>query len=120
MGKHENISIFPSTRCNVLASSVSRFQEVIFLYNTSMISNDLLAILCCPETKQDLVAADPSLVEKLNQKVERRELKTRAGETVTQKLEGGLIRADRQFLYAIRSDIPIMLIDESIPLAGLL
>ena len=85
-----------------------------------MISNDLLSILCCPETKQDLTVARTSLIEKINQKIEKRELKTRGGEVVTQKIEGGLIRADQQFLSAIRSDIPIMLIDEAIPLAGFL
>ena len=81
-----------------------------------MISNDLLSILCCPETRQDLSVAEASLIEKLNQKIEKKQLKTRGGETVAQKIEGGLIRADKQFLYAIRSDIPIMLIDEAIPL----
>ena len=85
-----------------------------------MISSELLAILCCPETKQDLCVADASLIEKINQKIEKRELKTRGGEVVAQKIEGGLIRADKQYLYAIRGDIPIMLIDEAIPLAGLL
>ncbi len=85
-----------------------------------MIKPELLDILCCPETKQDLTVADASLIEKLNQKIEKRELKTRKGETVTQKIEGGLIRADKQFLYAIRSNIPVMLIDEAIPLIGIL
>jgi uncharacterized protein YbaR (Trm112 family) len=85
-----------------------------------MISHDLLSILCCPETKQALFEADVSLIEKLNQKIEKKQLKTRGGEVVSQRIEGGLIRADKQFLYAIRSDIPIMLIDEAIPLAGVL
>jgi uncharacterized protein YbaR (Trm112 family) len=85
-----------------------------------MISSELLSILCCPETKQALCVADAPLIEKLNQKIERRELKTRGGEAVTQKVEGGLIRADKQYLYAIRGDIPIMLIDEAIPLPGVL
>ena len=85
-----------------------------------MISNELLSILCCPETKQDLAVASASLIEKINQKIGKHELKTRGGEAVTQKIEGGLIRADKQYLYAIRGDIPIMLIDEAIPLAGIL
>ena len=78
-----------------------------------MISNELLSILCCPETKQDLCVADASLIGKLNQKIEKRELKTRGGEGVAQKIEGGLVRADKQYLYAIRGNIPIMLIDEA-------
>ncbi|MEI7751021.1 MAG: Trm112 family protein [Candidatus Omnitrophota bacterium] len=85
-----------------------------------MVSSELLSILCCPETKQDLSVADASLIEKINQKIEAKQLKARGGETVKQKIEGGLIRTDKQFLYAIRGDIPIMLIDEAIPLAGFL
>ncbi len=84
-----------------------------------MISSELLAILCCPETKQDLTVADASLIEKINQRIEKRELKNRGGETVAQKVESGLVRADKQYLYAIRGDIPIMLIDEAIPLQNL-
>ena len=37
------------------------------------------------------------MIEKINQKIEKHELKTRGGETVTQKIEGGLVRADRGF-----------------------
>jgi uncharacterized protein len=85
-----------------------------------MLSGELLSILCCPETKQDLTVADASLVEKINQKIEKRELKNRGGEEVVQKIEGGLVRADKRYLYAVREDIPVMLIDEAIPLAGIL
>lgn len=85
-----------------------------------MVSSELLSILCCPETKQDLTVADASLIEKINQRIGKRGLKTRGGEGVAQKIEGGLVRADKEYLYAIRGDIPIMLIDEAIPLAGFL
>jgi uncharacterized protein YbaR (Trm112 family) len=85
-----------------------------------MISSELLSILCCPETKQGLLAAEPSLIEKINQKIEKRELKNRRGEWITKKIEAGLFREDKQFLYVIRGDIPVMLIDEAIPLAGIL
>lgn len=85
-----------------------------------MITDELLSILCCPETKQGLLAADASLIEKINQRIEKRELKTRGGAILGQKIEGGLLRADKKFLYAVRNDIPVMLIDEAIPLTGLL
>ncbi len=77
-------------------------------------------MLCCPETKQDLTAADASLIEKINQKIEKRELKNRGGEVIIQKIESGLVRADKRYLYAVRRDIPVMLIDEAVPLAGIL
>ncbi|MFH0984748.1 MAG: Trm112 family protein [Candidatus Omnitrophota bacterium] len=85
-----------------------------------MLSSDLISILCCPETKQELAVADASLVEKINQKIARGELKNRGGAAITQKIEGGLVRADKKYLYAIRQDIPLMLIDEAIPIAGIL
>jgi uncharacterized protein len=82
-----------------------------------MLSQDLIDILCCPETKQELAVADASLVEKINQRIGMGELKNRGGVVVSQKIEGGLIRADKKYLYAIRQEIPVMLIDEAIPLA---
>jgi uncharacterized protein YbaR (Trm112 family) len=81
---------------------------------------ELLDMLCCPETKQDVALADASLVETLNRKIEAGDLKNRGGEILKEKLDSGLIRADRKFLYPVREDIPIMLIDEAIPLAGLI
>jgi uncharacterized protein len=81
---------------------------------------ELLDMLCCPETKQDVSLADAPLVEALNRKIEAGEIKNRGGEILREKLDSGLIRADRKFLYPVREDIPIMLIDEAIPLAGLI
>ncbi len=84
------------------------------------IDKDLLAILCCPDTKQDVSLADQALIAKLNGAVSRGELKNRAMKPVTETLDGGLIRADRKILYPIREDIPVMLIEEGIPLEGII
>ena len=84
-----------------------------------MVDAQLLEILCCPETRQGLVLASSSLVEELNRRVESGHLKNRAGETVRENMEAGLIREDKKFLYPIREDIPIMLIDEAIPVEDL-
>jgi uncharacterized protein YbaR (Trm112 family) len=81
-----------------------------------MIDAELLKILCCPETHQELRVADSALVEKLNQQAVAGTLKNRAGQPVKEKLDGGLVRADGKFLYPIRKDIPVMLVDEAIPL----
>jgi uncharacterized protein YbaR (Trm112 family) len=85
-----------------------------------MLSGELFSILCCPETRQDLTVADASLIEKINQKIEKRELKNRGGKVIAQKIESGLVRADKRYLYVVRGDIPVMLIDEAAPLAGIL
>jgi uncharacterized protein YbaR (Trm112 family) len=79
---------------------------------------DLLAILCCPDTKLDVSLADDALIDKLNEAVSRGTLKNKAQKPVTELLDGGLIRADRKMLYPIREDIPVMLIEEGIPLDG--
>jgi uncharacterized protein YbaR (Trm112 family) len=85
-----------------------------------MIDKELLDIIVCPETKQDLVLAEPGLIEKINQLIEKGELRNRSKQTVTEKIDGGLIRKDdRKYLYPIRDDIPILLIDESISLEEL-
>ena len=80
------------------------------------VDKDLLAILCCPETKLDVSLADETLIGKLNDAVSRGVLKNRAQKPVTELLDGGLIRSDRKVLYPIREDMPVMLIDEGIPL----
>ncbi len=81
------------------------------------ISKDLLDILACPETKQPLTLAEPPLVARLNARIQQGQLTNRRGLTVAEPLDGGLVRQDGQYLYPIREDIPIMLIDEAIPLA---
>ena len=82
------------------------------------ISQELLDILVCPETRQSLTLAEADEVMGINRQIARRELVNREGKTVTEPVEGALIRADRQVLYPIRDDIPIMLIDEAIALGG--
>jgi uncharacterized protein YbaR (Trm112 family) len=81
-----------------------------------MIDKDLLAILCCPETKQPVALADAVLVDKLNEAVTRGSLKNNGKKAVSEQMDGGLIRADQKILYPIRGGIPVMLIEEGIPL----
>ncbi len=81
-----------------------------------MIDAELLRILCCPETRQDVAPADAALIQKLNEQAAAGRLMNRGGQPVTEKIDGGLVRADGKFVYPIRKDIPIMLIDEAIAL----
>lgn len=83
------------------------------------VDKDLLAILCCPDTKLDVSLADVGLIEKINEAVGRGVVKNKAQKPVTEALDGGLIRSDRKILYPIRENIPVMLIEEGIPLDGL-
>ena len=77
---------------------------------------ELLDMLCCPETKEDVSLAEGALIDSLNRKIAAGQLKNRGGEVIKEKMESGLIRADRKVLYPVREDIPIMLIDEATPL----
>ena len=81
-----------------------------------MVDPELLSILVCPENKQPVVLADDDLVGKINSAIEAGAVKNRGGEAVDTPIDAGLVREDRAFLYPIRDDIPIMLIDEAIPL----
>lgn len=80
------------------------------------ISQELLEILVCPETKQSLTVAAEALVAQLNARMAQGGLKNRAGATVTEAIDSGLVREDGRYLYPVRDDIPIMLIDEAIAL----
>ena len=84
------------------------------------IDKDLLAILCCPDTKQDVNLADEALIATLNEAMSRGQLNNKGNKPVTEPLDGGLIRSDRKILYPIREDIPVMLIEEGIPLEGMI
>ena len=81
-----------------------------------MIDKELLAILACPETKEPVALAEEKLIAELNSRIARGEVKNRAGKTVEGKLDGGLMRADGAYLYPIQDEIPILLLNESIPL----
>ncbi len=80
-----------------------------------MISSELLAILVCPENKTPVSEISEALRDKINAAIAADALKNRAGEPVREPIDGGLIREDEQYVYPIRDDIPVMLVDEAIP-----
>lgn len=81
-----------------------------------MLDPDLLKLLCCPETHQGLRLAHAALLQELNQKVSAGQLRNRAGRAVAEKLEEALLREDGKILYPVRNHLPVMLIEEGIPL----
>jgi uncharacterized protein YbaR (Trm112 family) len=80
------------------------------------INKALLDILLCPDSRQSLTLAEPALLDTLNQRIRQGTLKNRVGTVVSDPIDGGLVREDRRYLYIVRDDIPVMLIDEAIPL----
>lgn len=83
-----------------------------------MIAADLLQILRCPETHQKLTPADAALVTRINAAIGAKTVRNRGGQIVAENIESGLVREDGKFLYPVRSNIPVMLIDEGIPLSN--
>lgn len=81
-----------------------------------MIDQELLEILACPENKTPVRLAESTEIEALNERIRDGGVKNRGGDSVAEPLEAGLVREDGKFLYPIRDEIPIMLIDEAIPL----
>jgi uncharacterized protein YbaR (Trm112 family) len=80
-----------------------------------MISQELLDILVCPENKTPVTPIDDAATAKINKAIQSGSVTNRAGEPVEDKIDGGLLREDQAYLYIIRDDIPVMLIDEAIP-----
>lgn len=80
------------------------------------LDKELLAILCCPETKQPVSIADTLLIQRINNAIASGSLNNKGKKPVSTQLEGGLVREDQQILYPIRENIPVMLIEEGIPL----
>lgn len=81
-----------------------------------MIDPQLLAILVCPETHTPLRVADEALLARLNRQAAEGKLRNRIGRPVEPPIQGGLVREDGALLFPIVDGIPVMLIDEAIPI----
>lgn len=78
-----------------------------------MVDAELLAILVCPEDKTPVTQADAATLAALNARIAAGQVNNRGGHAVTEPVTEGLVRADGKYLYPVRDDIPVMLIDEA-------
>jgi uncharacterized protein YbaR (Trm112 family) len=83
---------------------------------SKMVDQQLLDILVCPETKQVLHLADAESLRRLNEAIGQGSVVNRGGHKLDGPVSEGLVREAGDLLYPIRDDIPIMLVDEAIPL----
>jgi uncharacterized protein YbaR (Trm112 family) len=81
-----------------------------------MVDQALLDILVCPETKQPVHLADEALLARVNAAIASGTMLNRGGQLISEAVSEGLVREDGAILYPVRDDIPVMLIDEGIPL----
>ncbi len=80
------------------------------------VSEELLEILVCPETKQPIALASQEVLSNLARDIEAGKVRNRGGEKVTEPITEGLVREDGKILYPVDDGIPVMLIEESIEL----
>ncbi len=85
---------------------------------TALFEVELLQILCCPETYQKLKLAPQPLLDQINQQISAGRLQNRSGQSIEDAIDGGLVRADGRYLYPLRQNIPVLLVEEAISLAG--
>ena len=84
------------------------------------IKPELLEILCCPKTKEALQELNATELESINAAISNGKLIYNDESPVEKPLTEGLITTSKDRVYRIDDDIPIMLIDQSIPLDGIL
>lgn len=81
-----------------------------------MLSKELLELLVCPAQRTPLEVAGDSLLARVNESIAAGSLTNQAGQRVEQKLAAALVRQDGLLLYPVVDDIPVLLVDEGIPL----
>jgi uncharacterized protein len=79
-----------------------------------MLNPELVALLVCPETHQDVALATAKEIAQINEAIRGGQVQTAGGSPVDQPVEAALIRVDRRIAYPIRDGIPVMLVAEGL------
>ncbi len=78
---------------------------------------ELLQILCCPQSKVPVELLAAGDLEKLNRAIAESRVKQADGAMVKKPVAEALITRDRKTIYRVDDGIPIMLIEQGIPAA---
>jgi uncharacterized protein YbaR (Trm112 family) len=82
-----------------------------------MIPDELLVLLCCPETRQPLALAPAALIAKLEAERMEGRLVNQGGQRVEGRIDAGLLREDGAVFFPVREGIPVLIAEEAIRLA---
>jgi uncharacterized protein YbaR (Trm112 family) len=80
---------------------------------------ELLEILCCPQTRQDLRLAEAQEISELNAAITRGNVVDAQGRTVKRPVEAALVRQDGKRAYPVRDGIPVLLAEEAMILESI-
>jgi uncharacterized protein YbaR (Trm112 family) len=83
-----------------------------------VITDEFLAMLRCPESRQPLRRADAALVASVNRGIAAGQLRNRAGQSLASPVDELLVREDGRFAYPVIDEIPVLLADEAVEIGG--
>jgi uncharacterized protein YbaR (Trm112 family) len=81
-----------------------------------VITDELIGMLRCPESRQPLKRGNADLVAQVNREIAAGRIRNRAGHALAKPVNGLLVRQDDHLAYPIVDDIPILLADEALEL----
>ena len=76
---------------------------------------EFLEMLCCPQTKTPVELLPAADLAKWNEAIQAGKIKHVDGSAVKKPLTEALITRDSRTIYRVDDDIPIMLIEQGIP-----
>ncbi len=79
---------------------------------------DFLRILVCPRTRKPLQVASAKQLAAVNEAIQGGQVRNRSGGPVANPLQEGLLPEGETEIYPVVEGIPVLLVDEAIPMPG--
>ncbi|MCA8944351.1 MAG: hypothetical protein KDB80_17435 [Planctomycetes bacterium] len=81
------------------------------------IDAEFLSKLVCPETRRPLRLATADELARVNAAIAAGKVHSSGGEPISDPLEEALVPEGGTLLYPVREDVPVLLVEEAIPLS---